>query len=145
LHLRTWLDTEPPRTILATSVREFNSSGDVAVSWRGVDPWNRTIANEIDFSYRVDDGEWSPFARRSSVVLGGIESGRHRIEVRARDALLNVEPVPAELHFVVVPPFWMNAAVQCALAVVAFALLLQCARLVRRTRRRIETERREVA
>src|SRR5439155_10797178 len=55
----------------------------------------------IVFSHRLDDGSFSVFTSTTSVTLTGLTFGPHTFELRARDALGNVDPTPAVRHFIV--------------------------------------------
>lgn len=55
---------------------------------------NETMA-QLEYSARVDDGEWTPFAQGNSHTFTGLSNGEHMFYVRMRDARGNVEADPA--------------------------------------------------
>ena len=61
---------------------------------------------QIRFSYRLDNGFWSPWNTQRYAVLKGLLEGQHMFEVRALDTDNNIEPTPAQLVFRVdsIPP-----------------------------------------
>ena len=86
------VDTEAPDTLAQISGRtkdsiqvraeaEDNSSGPFAFSWR------------------LDSGSWSAWSGDAAITIPMPETGEHVIEVRARDAWLNVDPTPDVLFF----------------------------------------------
>jgi signal transduction histidine kinase/ligand-binding sensor domain-containing protein len=132
--IRMMPDGAPPETRLALSSSEVPSGGDVSPSWQGVDPWNVTPADRLQYAWRVDGGAWSAFSTARSTVLAGISKGEHLIEVRARDLDFNVDPSPAQASFVVLPPMWQNPWFLGLMAILSGAILLQTGRTLRRGR-----------
>ncbi|CAN5653265.1 hypothetical protein BH23GEM11_BH23GEM11_12490 [soil metagenome] len=99
-------DTLAPVTFLQAVPRQISRPGTLTLSWTGADPWNVTVAEELEFSVRVGDGPWSPFSRGTSRFLDALSPGSHDLAVRARDADGNVESVYAAANVVVQPPVW---------------------------------------
>lgn len=84
-----------PRVILSPPAVEEHSArvGFVALSW-----WGEVPASRIEARYRLDGGAWSPWGTERSVLLGGIRSGRHAVEVQAKGLYGQLsEPVAAEI------------------------------------------------
>jgi PAS domain S-box-containing protein len=78
------------------------------------------------FSWRVDGGEWSGFARWPGrfLPLNAVAPGSHILEVLARDSDGLISPVPAEVHFTVLAvPLQQQAWFRPAVVFV-FALIL---------------------
>ena len=107
----------------------MDSDGNLHVSWSGRDPWANTPADKLQFSWRIDEGEWSPFSYETGRTLLNLDSGRHALEVRARDRDFNIDSTPARSGFSVALPIWRRAwfismLLMMALAVAAFSWIL---------------------
>ncbi|MCC6748301.1 MAG: hypothetical protein IT371_11625 [Deltaproteobacteria bacterium] len=72
----------------------------------GQDALKDTPTADLLYSYRVDGGPWSPFDSAARVVLEGLRPGVHRVEARAMDRDLNVDPTPARHEVRVVRRWW---------------------------------------
>ena len=97
---------EPPRTRIAAGAKVVSQPGNIAVLWNGVVPWREPKDARLQFSYRLDAGRWSAFTSDRGHAFFTLPSGQHLLEVRARDPDFNVDPTPAVLDFVVLPPVW---------------------------------------
>ena len=103
-------DRDPPMTVLEGGVdpREVPSSGDVRFAFSGVDRWKQTPAERLLFSYRLDQGAWSPFQPGNAAVFQKLASGRHRFAVRAMDRNGNVDRHPPSIEFRVLNPWYLS-------------------------------------
>ncbi|MDQ8179582.1 helix-turn-helix domain-containing protein [Pelagicoccus sp. SDUM812005] len=122
-------DEQAPQTQASFFVEPTKYSDAAYIVWEGRDPWSETAQSALQYSYRLDDGEWSPYGSETSTYLSGLSPGDHFFRVRARDQDRNVDTSPAVLVFSVVFPFWESAwfkvaAVAFPLAVVGFVILL---------------------
>ncbi len=96
-------DTDPPETEITVSVDRVSQPGNTVFAWKGADPWRDTPEEEIQYSYRLDGGDWSPFSLDRYRIFLSLPAGSHTFEVRARDRDFNVDPTPAAFSFTVVP------------------------------------------
>jgi len=128
-------ESQPPDTEITLSIDEVSQPGNTTLEWVGRDPWHSTPTEQIQFSHRLDDQEWTPFTHRTNAVLTALASGTHTFGVRARDRELNVDPTPAVVHFSVVPPVWKQPWFIGLMLVLLSAIGLQTGRVVRRDRR----------
>lgn len=99
----------PPQTKIDVYTERVDQSGNTLIGWSGRDYWEDTPSDQLTFSWRINQGEWSDFSPETSVVLTKLSSGRHRFEVRAKDLEGNMEQVPAAVTFEVRPPIWKQA------------------------------------
>lgn len=117
-------DPDPPETLMD----ETQNSARVAPNtppqflFSGIDKWKYTAADRLYFSYRHDNGAWSPFRERTSVTLPALEPGPHVFEVRAMDRNGNIDPSPRRFAFEAMPP-WYRENAFIALACVGGAAL----------------------
>lgn len=102
-------DTEPPES-LPPIVQEQNPSTvePALVTFRGRDKWDYTFANDLLFSYRLDEGVWSPFSNVTARAFQNLSSGRHVIEVLAMDKNGNKSLLPAKIEFSMVIPWFKD-------------------------------------
>ncbi len=99
-------DRLPPDTQVDIAEDRVPSLGNVYVDWSGTDAWNQSLANHLEYAYRLNGGEWSPFSAETSHLFLSLKSGDYLLEVRARDGGLNIDPTPATVRFTVMPPVW---------------------------------------
>lgn len=132
--LRYAPDASGPETRIESSLRQVLSSEPATISWSGVDRWDNTPAGSLEFSWRVDEGVWSPYSNETGVSLLGLDAGEHRFEVRGRDRDYNIDTTPAILTFVVVLPFWTQPWFVGTVIVLVSLLAVQTNRIVRRDR-----------
>jgi signal transduction histidine kinase/CheY-like chemotaxis protein/ligand-binding sensor domain-containing protein len=106
---RYQLDNQSPNTEILMYEKEVSQPGNTILAWTGVDPWDITPRENLSFSYRIDDGEWSPFVSETKHIFLSLKSGQHVFSVRARDMDFNVDDTPAQIQFLVIPPVRQQA------------------------------------
>jgi len=99
-------DSLPPDTRITFGLIEIGAEGNTTISWTGKDYWNDTPSEELEFSFRLNGGEWSTFSLDNRKQFLGLKHRKHTFEVRARDTDFNIDPTPASLKFTVKAPFW---------------------------------------
>jgi len=102
-------ENNPPKTTISFSDHEISSSGNVVITYDGIDCWNQTPADKIQYSYRLNNEAWSPFSKEKSSVFLDLNAGDYVIDVRSRDLDNNIEPKPAQITFTVLRPVYMRA------------------------------------
>jgi signal transduction histidine kinase len=105
-------DSDPPRTFITPMTdkqKNIPEDGVILVKFGGRDKWNCTAPRRLLYSYRLDTGEWSPFADADAVSFSDLPAGRHYFQVRAMDRAGNIDPEPAQLDFAMVPPWYMES------------------------------------
>ena len=106
--LEPTVDREPPETwVDEANPREAPPSGDVRVTFRGMDRWQMSPAGRLLYSWRTDGGPWSAFAPVATASITGLVRGQHVLEVRAMDRAGNVDPTPATFSFTVLTPWYL--------------------------------------
>jgi ligand-binding sensor domain-containing protein/putative methionine-R-sulfoxide reductase with GAF domain len=80
--------------------------GNTMITWSGADAWNETEPNELQFSYKLDKKVWSDFSEEKTHNFLSLKRGWHTLQLRARDKFLNIEQIPSEVKFKVIPPIW---------------------------------------
>ena len=99
-------DKNAPQTYVDKTHDTVEYRADVYVSWFGIDKWGKTEQKDILYSWRLNDGEWSNFSAERGTLLTSLVHGKHNLQVRAKDGDFNVDPSPAEVKIVVLPPIW---------------------------------------
>ncbi len=126
------LHSTPPRTSITTvGTEEVPHPGSFSVLWTGAAPWRDPADAQLQYSYRLDDRPWSPFASERGASFFALPAGRHRLEVRSRDSDFNIDPTPATFDFVVMPPVWRQAWFLGMIVVFAGLIAAQSYRVVR--------------
>jgi signal transduction histidine kinase len=105
-------DPDPPRTFItpmSDKERNIPEDGVIVVKFVGRDKWNSTLPRRLLYSYRLDTGDWSPFAETDQASFSDLPAGRHYFQVRAMDRAGNIDPDPAELDFAMVLPWYKES------------------------------------
>ena len=115
-------DQDAPETIVPEdkNSREHAPNGS-QFYFEGMDQWKYTQSDRLLFSYRIDEGAWSPFQSEHVASLPRIPAGNHVFAVRAMDRNWNIDPTPARYGFVVLLPWYQQPAL---LLIIGFGVLL---------------------
>jgi len=128
-------DKTPPETQITLHADVVSQPGNTTLAWKGADPWRDTPDSEIQYAWRLNKEEWSPFSRSTSQLFETLNPGDHHFEVKARDRDFNEDPTPATVMFTVVPPVWQEPWFIGMVAVLLGGIGFQTNRLVRRDKR----------
>ncbi len=119
-------DPDPPRT--------FNPQFDEAqkpaagepllIQFRAQDKWDYTQKPDLLFSYRLDEGGWSPYSNVTSHLFQKLSAGGHVLEVLAMDRNGNRAVTPGRLEFSVIVPWFKDPRL------VSVSILALCSSLV---------------
>ncbi|HEX9934029.1 MAG TPA: two-component regulator propeller domain-containing protein, partial [bacterium] len=140
----------PPETVILSDVERVPRQGNVFIQWMGIDLWHTTPSQEMQFSFRLDGQAWSPFAFESQQEFLGLKSGRHIMEVRARNMDFNIDSTPANLAFTVEPPvykqWWFITLISVLMGSVFFeaGAILKRNRTLNRTNRELREQTRQL-
>ena len=99
-------ETDPPETIMTIAPGEVSQGGEITFAWTGADPYLSTLSEDLQYAYRLDGGEWSPYGGNMIRSFEDLDVGTHLFEVKARDLAFNEDPTPAAMPFKVVPLVW---------------------------------------
>jgi dipeptidyl aminopeptidase/acylaminoacyl peptidase len=91
-------DATPPETQLASGPSGPTNDSAPTFAFTGSD--DVTATGQLEYSTRLDHGEWSTYSSHTSVTLA-VTDGSHTISVRARDAAGSEDATPAERSFTV--------------------------------------------
>jgi signal transduction histidine kinase/CheY-like chemotaxis protein/streptogramin lyase len=104
------VDRDPPEATIRADQNssEAAPSGQFRVIFSGKDKWDHTPADLLRFSYRLNGGKWTPFARSAITTFQDLPVGKYRFQLLAMDRQGNVSPTPAHLDFSVHPPWYRS-------------------------------------
>ena len=104
-------DPDPPATRIPgdQNMRDVPPGGRVHLVFSAVDKWKFTASDRLLFSWRMDNGPWSPFTAATSADFEHLAGGTHQFQVRAMDRNGNIDPNPAAHSFAVLLPWYHTA------------------------------------
>jgi signal transduction histidine kinase/CheY-like chemotaxis protein len=131
-------DREPPETwVDEANPHEAPPSGDLRLTFRGMDRWQISPAARLLYSWRTDGGPWSAYASVPTASFTGLAHGDHIVEVRAMDRAGNVDRTPASFAFTVLLP-WYRAPGFLVVGVAGLGTIAVLVGLVASRHRRLE-------
>jgi ligand-binding sensor domain-containing protein/signal transduction histidine kinase len=128
-------DSNPPNTTISIYDKQVYQPGNTIVSWEGFDPWAKTSKEKLQYSYRMDGGDWSPFSYKTNNIFLSLHDGDHVFEVRSRDTDYNIDPTPAKIEFNVAPPFYRQPLFYIPMLVLTIIIIALQIRIVIRGRK----------
>lgn len=99
-------DHNLPETTILTKPNTISYLSSIVIDWTGKDYFNTTPTERLSYSYRLNNGAWSPFVEKNYFTYYELADGKYTFEVRSRDLDFNIDPTPAKMEFVVSPPIW---------------------------------------
>ena len=120
-----------PETTIGLAVDRVQSDGNTVVRWSGRDRWDATSPDEMRYRWRLDDGDWSAWSRRSDVTFTNLPIGDHRFEVQSQNKMRAIDETPAVHAFTVLPPWWQNPVLAIPGALLLLFALFQTGRVIR--------------
>jgi len=125
------LDKIPPDTEIDFSLEQIQPASPTRISWTGRDAWSITPKGQLFYSFRMDQGAWSAFSPETMYTWFNLPSGRHTVEVRARDRDRNIDPTPAQVTFTVLLPTWRQPWFLLLIGSLVLAVVVLIVRLVK--------------
>ncbi len=104
--IRYMYETKEPETSIVLYSKKVYFPGYTVIKWKGWDSWHSTPSDMLQYSYRLNNGEWSDFTNETQHIFLSLPSGKHTFEVKTRDLDHNIDPSPAKVQFYVVPPLY---------------------------------------
>ena len=89
------VDRTPPETVLVAHPAAAITEDSATFTFSATD----IQSPALEFSWRLDAAEWSPYGANTSAVLDRLQAGPHTFEVRARDLAGNEDATPASWEF----------------------------------------------
>jgi signal transduction histidine kinase len=118
-------DIDPPKTLdpLLRQPEVPSTIEPTVIAFRAVDKWDYTSPDDLLFSWRMDEGNWSLFSNTTIRAFPNLSSGNHRLEVRSMDLNGNKDSNTAMLAFSVIVP-WFQDPRLLAVSVVGVSAIL---------------------
>jgi diguanylate cyclase (GGDEF)-like protein len=118
-------DVDPPIAIISEdqNPHEAPPGGKIRLQFSGIDRWKMTPPDRLLFSFRIDQGPWSPFESAVSASYGKLPAGPHVFEARAMDRNGNISRGAASHTFSVLFP-WYQARGFLGLAMGAIGVIV---------------------
>ncbi|MCH6256937.1 response regulator [Puniceicoccaceae bacterium K14] len=101
--------TSTPETRFNHSDQRLFEPANIIVKWDGNTPWSNTPKSKLTYSFRINQGQWSPFTTDNQQILFNLKAGTYELEVRSRGIHGNIDPTPAKQIISVIPPIWKRA------------------------------------
>ena len=89
----------PPETVIESGPSGPTRDNTPTFTFSGSD--DVTPSSSLLYSYKVDEGTWSPFQAATSATTNVLSDGPHTFYVRAKDEAGNVDASPADRNFAV--------------------------------------------
>jgi sugar lactone lactonase YvrE len=89
------IDRTPPDTLLVEHPEPDITETAATFTFAATD----IFSPAVEFSWRLDAAEWSPYQAGTSAALERLEAGKHVFEVRARDLAGNEDVTPPRWEF----------------------------------------------
>ncbi|MCZ6672265.1 MAG: response regulator [Verrucomicrobia bacterium] len=124
-------DSHPPETFLHKYDSKLHESGTAHFKWKGLDNWSLTQKSDLEYSYRINDGQWTPFSKRTEAVIPSMQAGEYRMEVRARDSDWNIDTSAAMAQFSVTPFLWKRPWFLASMALIIAVIVSLIIMMVR--------------
>ncbi|MDQ8203711.1 ATP-binding protein [Pelagicoccus sp. SDUM812003] len=115
--LTAFKDKSAPRIEITHFEPQVSERGNTSITWQAVDYLEATPRDKIEYSYKLNDRQWTPFARQNHQMFLGLPHGSHTLQVKARDHGFNVSPEIAAVTFSVTAPIWRQTWFQATIAV----------------------------
>jgi diguanylate cyclase (GGDEF)-like protein len=117
-------DVDPPVTLISEeqNSHEATVGGQVRMVFSGIDKWKQTLPDRLLFSWRLDEGAWSPFSGAHSASFKHLPVGYTRFEVRAMDRNGNIDPLPAAFQLSVPAAWYGNSTFQVMAGLTLFCI-----------------------
>ena len=128
-------DTAPPETELLDPPVKVAPLEPVIMRLAAQDSWLETPESELQFSWRIDGNDWSPFNTENRVLLERLRAGNHMFEVRSMDRQFNVDPTPAVVTFEVLAPVFRRPWFRALSGFSFVVLVLTSGAAIHRSRR----------
>lgn len=140
--LRYVPDRLPPQTFVEVEGLEGKYSRSAYVIWSGRDQWAETPAQKLEYSFRLNGGDWSHFSGERTQFFPNLDPGDHLVEVRARDRDGNIDLTPSQQKLSIIVPFWQTKAfLYVSICGVIVTIALVVALVVQRFRHIVEVDR----
>ncbi|RJO58906.1 hypothetical protein C4546_04885 [Candidatus Parcubacteria bacterium] len=103
-------DSVAPNSAITAAPTATQTRPTFTFTWTGLD--DVTAAENLSFSFRLDNLGWSNWTTQTSIVIDNLKNGEHTFYVRSRDQAGNIDPSVASVSFTVRLNTFLVAAVE---------------------------------
>ncbi|GEM_PF-1086842 len=121
--------TPPPKVFIEPAIYEYHT---IALRWKPLAYYGEISSNDILTRFRLDEDLWSGWSVNHQVIYEEMKPGTHRIDVQAKGAYGNFNPVPATMIFTVPMPWYFQPVFYIPSGVVVLTLFTLIGLLIRR-------------
>ncbi len=127
-------DVDPPIVKIPAdeNIQEFLPHVNVRITFTAEDRWRYTDEEKLQYSYCLDNGDWSPYSYNAFAAFSKLEPGNHRLEVTAMDVNYNHAIKPAVWEFTVAAPWYKEPGFLVIMTLASFVILALLSLLVSR-------------
>ncbi|MCG8698428.1 MAG: hypothetical protein MI922_10275, partial [Bacteroidales bacterium] len=101
-------DTTPPQCTFEFYTKEVDPVGNSHITWNGIDYMNETDGNNLLFSYKLNDQNWTPFTEGNDKTFLSLARGKYTLKLKAKDRLGNTSLLSDQVFFIVQPPIYLR-------------------------------------
>jgi len=109
-YFNSGIDQEPPVVEISEKINKHQSiihpGADVRIEFTGKDRWNYTLQEDLQYSYRINNGEWSVFSHSNVYQTSNAVAGHYRLDVRSMDMSFNISLQLSNFKFSVLFPWY---------------------------------------
>ncbi|MCG8699502.1 MAG: GAF domain-containing protein, partial [Bacteroidales bacterium] len=102
-------DTALPRCKIGFYTSVVDPVGNTHISWDGIDYMHETKKENILFSYKLNDNQWTPFSKELDHTFLSLERGDYILQLKAKDRFGNDSDKSDRIKFKVLPPVYLRA------------------------------------
>ena len=119
-------DADPPIVTFLEEEnnRQFLPHVHVRITFTAQDRWKYTAKEKLQYSYCLDDQEWSTYSYNAFATFPKLEPGKHRLQVTAIDVNYNKAVIPAVWEFEVLSPWYKEPAFLIIITLASILILV---------------------
>ena len=103
------------------SQKQVVPGGQVQLDARGTDKWNYSKPNQLLYSFKINQSDWTSYSSSNIFSATGLHTGKYSVEVRCMDNNGNVSKETSPFRFTVMYPWYRHPAF---IAIVIFFVFL---------------------
>ena len=102
-------------------------------------------SENIEIRYRIDDSTWTAWTRQREIVIGGLSSGDHVLQIQAKNLIGEYNSQGKTISFYVDPPYYLMPVFYLSIGVLSFGLIILGSKyLLRKKRQDVELRKSEI-
>jgi|GEM_PF-3783767 signal transduction histidine kinase len=125
-------DSDPPLVAIPEEENnhQFLPNVNIRITFTAQDRWKYTDTEKLQYSYCLDEGDWSPYSYDPFAVFSDVDPGNHRLQVTAMDVNYNHAVTPAVWEFVVSEPWYKEPGFMIIMTLASLVIIMLLGLLV---------------